>query len=141
MLEEGRIVYTSKEDGSAIHSDKTDWDGLLCKTEGLLIYGAWALGNKAFHWISSMPGKKLFGFAVTSLQGNPDEKHGYPVHTIGQWQRILFDRNIQKDQVCVVLALNPEYYAEVRSALSESGFRRIITLEELKWYFFHKEGV
>lgn len=140
LLEEGRIVYTSGEDELAAACEKTEWDDLLFKTEGLLIYGAWALGNKAFHWISGMPGEKLFGFAVTSLQGNPDEKYGYPVHTIEEWRRILLERNIRQDQVCVVLALNPEYYAEVRSALSDSGFRRIIMLEELEWYISQISG-
>ena len=108
---------------------------IVCsKSEGILIYGAWILGERAFDMIKDSFGEKMLGFAVTAKEGNPEEKNGYPVRTVEEWTKHLSDRKITPEQVTVFLGLNPVFHDEIRERLNENGYINIFMPEELDWY-------
>ena len=81
LLEEGRIEIP--KDGSAQASACTDeTEAAFDAAEAVLIYGAKALGTRAFNMLKPLSAGRFAGFAVTSVQGNPSEKYGFPVNAI-----------------------------------------------------------
>lgn len=135
LLEEGRIVRM--EDASDPIGDR-DLEKALAQAEGILIYGAWAMGTKAYNMIKAVSEEKLLGFAVTAMDGNPDEKYGYPVRSVEQWRSVLYDRKIPAERIAIFEALHPRYYGEVRELLNEKGFYNIFMLEELERFLYQK---
>lgn len=109
------------------------------RSSGILIYGAWVLGEKAFGMVMDFDKEKLMGFAVSSTKGNPAVKNGYPVHTVDEWKNMLMDTKILPENVTVIMALNQRFYEEVLKSLKEKGFKNIFMLEELEWYCRHQK--
>ena len=140
LLEEGRIVRLSEKPGSVHGLGTTGQEDLICRNERILIYGAWALGAKAFNWVSALFKEKLLGFAVTSMKGNAEEKNSYPVRTVEEWQRILSGQMSRPDHVAVILALHPRFYDEVGETLREHGFQRFFPLEDLERLYYHRHS-
>ncbi len=108
-----------------------------CSSEGILIYGAWKLGARAYDMVREVFKEMFLGFAVTSMEGNPEEIDGYPVHDIEDWANLLSDRKIIPEHVVIFISLNPIYYDEIMESLKGKGFKNIFLLEELEWYYFH----
>ena len=137
LLEEGRIEIP--KDGSAQASACTDeTEAAFDAAEAVLIYGAKALGTRAFNMLKPLSAGRFAGFAVTSVQGNPSEKYGFPVMSIEDWQKKYGDGEPTPDDVAVIMALFPDYYGEVRRTLQENGFRHIMTFEELEWLYYRR---
>ena len=105
------------------------------RAAGILIYGAWVLGARAYEMIGSLFKDKLLGFAVTSMEGNPEEINGYPVHTVEEWKSKCGERQIDPEQVAVFMALNPLYYDEIYERLKKTGVQDIFMLEDLEWHY------
>ena len=108
-----------------------------CSSGGILIYGAWKLGARAYDMVREVFKEMFLGFAVTSMEGNPEEIDGYPVHDIEDWANLLSDRKIIPEHVVIFISLNPIYYDEIMESLKGKGFKNIFLLEELEWYYFH----
>lgn len=135
LLEEGRIVRA--EDASD-DIKSADTENAVQNAKGILIYGAWAMGTKAYNMIKAVSEEKMLGFAVTSMEGNPDEKYGFPVHSIAEWADIMHGQNVPLEQIAVFEALHPRYYGEVSELLMDKGFNNIYMLEELERYYYER---
>ena len=143
LLEEGRISYTAKcPDQTAYDAYLKEIEAVLKKSEIILIYGAQAMGTRAYNMLKTLPDNKLSGFAVTSMGGNQSEKYGYPVMSIMDWQKTITGRKIPPDRTAVFMALHPDYYDEVRQTLMENGFQHILTFEDLEllYHRFHNSA-
>ena len=138
LLEEGRILYTVKDTDQLCSISAEEAETVLDRAETILIYGAQAMGIRAYNMLKAISGNKLSGFAVTSMKGNPSIKNGYPVMTIVNWRKIYRDKKLLSDRTVVFLALHPDYYDDVRRTLRENGFHSIITFEELELIYNHK---
>ena len=115
--------------------ENEDLKGICDNSSGILIYGAWKLGQRAYKMIQKVFPEKLLGFAVSSTEGNPGEIDGYPVHSIDEWKEIFPCRRIPPEQVAVVISLNPIYYGEIRENLKKEHFGNVFLLEELEGYY------
>lgn len=119
--------------------ERIDLKAVYQQSDGILIYGAKILGEQACNMAGSIFSEKLLGFAVTSMENNPQEKNGYPVHSIDEWVSILADKKISPAGIGVIMALNPLYYDEILERLENDGFKNIFTREELEWYCGHEK--
>ncbi len=134
LLEAGRAAIITEVHGTAPEDTEAAYD----RAETVLVYGAQGMGTRAWNMLKAFPGNKLSGFAVSSMEGNPSEKYGYPVKSIGDWRKTYRDRDLLPDRTAVVMALHPDYYEEVRKTLQKNGFPCIMTFEDLEWLFYHK---
>ena len=131
LLEEGRIVRVS----SFPEEREDDAHEKLFSAGGLLIYGARSLGHRAYLMLPDRLKEKLCGFAVSSMENNPDEKDGHPVRDLASWAEHFETLNIPGDRILVILALHPQYYREVELALVQNGFRQFLRLEDIERFF------
>lgn len=135
LLEAGRAEILAEAPGAAPEAA----GAVYGRAETVLVYGAQGMGTRAWNMLKTFPENKLAGFAVSSMEGNPSEKYGYPVKSIGDWRKTYRDRDLSPDRAAVVMALHPDYYDEVRKTLRKNGFPCILTFEELEWLFHHKD--
>ncbi len=137
LLEEGRISYAEEDQvpSHRVYSMK-ETEVVLNQAEAMLIYGAQAMGTRAYNMIKDFSSEKLLGFAVTSTTGNPAEKYGYPVRSTEEWAKIFADMKVPANKIAVFTALHPQYYDTVRKTLIANGFQSIFSFEELEWYYY-----
>ncbi len=119
-------------------AEMTDLKSICGRAAGILIYGAWTLGKQAFDMLGRGSKEKFLGFAVTSMEGNPEELCGCPVRPLEEWREVLGDRNILPEQVVVIMALHAQYCAEVQSVLQEKGFRSVFGFADLECCYYER---
>lgn len=138
LMEEGRIEYVMEKVELPPETIKAELADMVQRTSHVLVYGAWVLGKQACDLIKNYIPERMLGFAVTSMEGNPSDKMGYPVHSMTEWLELLEQQGISRNQVLVVLSLHPQYYSEVEASLRSYEINCIIHLEDMEWFFIHE---
>ncbi len=88
----------------------------------LLIYGAHLVALECARClIKNGYQNKIVGFAVTALEGNPDEIEGFPVKKIEDYMEQCHD-------LTVIIAMPERYHDEVEHHARNYGFRQFVKL-------------
>lgn len=92
------------------------------KAEKIIIYGAHLVALECARWLIKM-GKRdnILGFAVTDMEGNPNELLQIPVKQIELYQA-------ENDNLIVIIAMPEKYHSIVENHARQIGFEKFIKL-------------
>ena len=92
------------------------------EAERIIVYGAHLVALECARWLMQKgKGKNIIGFAVTDMEGNPNELLGLPVKRIDEYEN--------KDEHPVVVIAMPEKYHSITEEYGKRlGFGRFIKI-------------
>lgn len=90
------------------------------KAEKIIVYGAHLVALECARWIIKKGRKdSILGFAVTDVQGNPNELLKIPVKRLEAYKTI--DKNLM-----VIIAMPERYHNEVENYVKQAGIEKVI---------------
>lgn len=104
----------------------------LISADEILVYGAKLIAREAIEDLQMICPKAILGCAVSSMEGNALEVLGVPVDELDAWK-------VDKEKVCVLVALGNQYYESVKKNLVERQYSRLYSFDsELRNQMFKK---
>ena len=108
---------------------REEWKEVLESSVNIYIYGAGKIGKKILN-LAKRENKKIKGFLVSSLEGNPSNIEGLPVYQV--------DMVSEKDDL-VLLSVTDIYQNEILKTLEDKEFSNVLCAYKYSFLEYENE--